>query len=125
MRANYSHALPILPLLVAVLAQGAEPGTNPSTQPSSESLPWKVESVLARDDFGKDLSGWISELEKGGTVQARDGAMEIDVPAGCTVWLKQRLDGPVMIEYEATVLRAGGANDRVSDLNCFWMARFP
>ncbi len=123
MRANYSRALPILPLLVAVLAQGAEPGTNPSTQPSSESLPWKVESVLARDDFGKDLSGWISELEKGGTVQARDGAMEIDVPAGCTVWLKQRLDGPVMIEYEATVLRAGGANDRVSDLNCFWMAR--
>jgi hypothetical protein len=27
-----------------------------------------------------------------------------------------------MIEYEATVISAGGKNDRVSDLNCFWMA---
>jgi hypothetical protein len=30
-----------------------------------------------------------------------------------------------MISYEATVISAGGPNDRVSDLNCFWMATDP
>jgi hypothetical protein len=33
------------------------------------------------------------------------------------------LTGPVSIEYVATVVSKGGPNDRVSDLNCFWMAR--
>ncbi|HEX3358979.1 MAG TPA: DUF6250 domain-containing protein [Tepidisphaeraceae bacterium] len=75
------------------------------------------------DDFGGDLKNWAVELEKEGDVEARDGSLSIDVPAGCTVWLKQMITGPVMIEYEATVLQAGGKNDRVSDLNCFWMAR--
>ena len=30
-----------------------------------------------------------------------------------------------MIQYEATVVSAGGPNDRVSDLNSFWMATDP
>ena len=47
----------------------------------------------------------------------------IDVPAGCTVWFAPLIEGPVLIEYEARVVSAGGKNDRVSDLNCFWMAR--
>ena len=50
-------------------------------------------------------------------------ALVIDVPAGCTVWFKPQLTSPLMIEYEATVISSGGANDRASDLNCFWMAR--
>ena len=28
----------------------------------------------------------------------------------------------MLIRYEATMVQAGGANDRVSDLNAFWMA---
>jgi hypothetical protein len=79
--------------------------------------------VLVRDDFGRELNLWRWELEKGGTVTARDGSLEIDVPGGCTVWLKPMLSGAVLISYEATVIGAGGPNDRVSDLNCFWMAR--
>jgi hypothetical protein len=76
------------------------------------------------DDFRDgDLSQWQVELEKGGTVAARDGVLEIDVPAGCTVWFMPLIEGPVMIEYDATVIDRGGPNDRVSDLNCFWMAR--
>ncbi len=46
----------------------------------------------------------------------------IDVPAGCTIWFRPELDSPVMIQYEARMVQAGGANDRVSDLNAFWMA---
>jgi hypothetical protein len=80
-----------------------------------------VGTLLQADDF-HDLSQWTSELEKGGKVTAEDGRLDIDVPAGATVWFKPRLTGPVMIQYDATVISNGGPNDRVSDLNCFWMA---
>ena len=79
--------------------------------------------ILFSDDFTHGLGNWTAELEAGGTVSATGGALTIDVPAGATVWLKRRLDGPVSIQYEATVVDKGGPNDRVSDLNCFWMAR--
>ncbi|HTO04036.1 MAG TPA: DUF6250 domain-containing protein [Opitutus sp.] len=78
---------------------------------------------LFRDDFSDGAENWQSELEKGGRVAASNGALEIDVPGGCTVWLKRQLEGPLMISYEATAVSAGGLNDRVSDLNCFWMAQ--
>jgi hypothetical protein len=89
-------------------------------------------TLLFSDDFHQHqrqhqpggLDGrWVVEAERGGTVVARDGRMEIDVPAGCTVWFKPLIEGPVEIEYEVTAVAAGGANDRVSDVNCFWMAR--
>jgi hypothetical protein len=78
--------------------------------------------VIVADDFRDDLSKWKVELEKGGVVRASEGALDVDVPGGCTVWLKIPLEGPVLIEYEVTAISAGGANDRVSDLNCFCMA---
>ncbi len=81
-----------------------------------------VGEELVRDDFREGLAQWRTELAEGGTVAARDGVLEIDVPAGCSVWLAQPLEGPVLISYEATAVSAGGPNDRVSDLNCFWMA---
>lgn len=79
--------------------------------------------LLARDDFQEGARKWRTELEKGGVVAAEGGVLDIDVPGGCTVWWQQELTGPVVIEYEARMIAAGGANDRVSDLNCFWMAR--
>ncbi len=80
-------------------------------------------SVLYADDFQRDDGRWVAELEKGGTVSIGGGRMDINVPGGCTVWFKPELSGPVLIEYDATMLKAGGAYDRVSDLNCFWMAQ--
>jgi hypothetical protein len=78
--------------------------------------------LLFSDDFAHGLSRWAAEIEKPGVVEARDGILTLDVPAGCTVWFRPELRGPVIIEYEATMIRGGGVNDRVSDLNCFWMA---
>jgi hypothetical protein len=49
--------------------------------------------------------------------------LDVDVPDGCTVWFRPRIDGPVDIAFDAVAVSRGGANDRVSDLNCFWMAR--
>ena len=62
-------------------------------------------------------------MEQGGSVKFTSAGLEIDVPKGATVWFKPVLEGPVLIEYQATVISAGGKNDRVSDLNCFWMAQ--
>lgn len=84
-----------------------------------------VGDLLFSDDFKKGTDRWVAELEKGGRIEARDGKLEIDVPGGCALWFKQPMDGPVLIEYDATVISAGGPNDRVSDLNCFWMATDP
>jgi hypothetical protein len=82
-------------------------------------------ALLDSDDFSHGLDQWLVEMEKPGTVTAKDGVLDIDVPAGVTVWFRHELEGPVMISYEATVISAGGGNDRVSDLNSFWMATDP
>lgn len=94
--------------------------TDTATRPAG--LPETGEMLFA-DDFNNGLTRWRAELEDGGAVTAKDGKLVIDVPAGCTVWFEPKIEGPVVIEYEATVIDQGGPNDRVSDLNCFWMAR--
>lgn len=77
---------------------------------------------LFHDDFRHGLAQWAAELEQPGQVVARRGILSIDVPAGCTLWFRPQLESPVMIQYEARMIQAGGPNDRVSDLNAFWMA---
>jgi hypothetical protein len=92
---------------------------------AAKDAPYRPGKLLYSDDFTQGLSQWQVEMERPGTVTAKDGVLDIDVPAGVTVWFRKELEGPVMIEYEATVISAGGANDRVSDLNSFWMATDP
>ncbi|WP_149823605.1 DUF6250 domain-containing protein [Streptomyces tailanensis] len=78
--------------------------------------------LIAADDFRHGLGQWVTESQDGGTVTAGGGVLEIDVPSGATVWFRRKLEGPYVIEYTATPVAAGGANDRVSDLNNFWNA---
>jgi Domain of unknown function (DUF6250) len=116
------HALtPLWPLALAITT-AALGGAPPTTQPSPDGR-CEIGDVLHADDFQSDSGQWVSELEKGGGVTFGGGQLDIDVPGGATVWFKPMLAGPVLIQYEATVIKAGGPNDRVSDLNCFWMAR--
>jgi hypothetical protein len=105
-------------LLASLLLPCLIPACAPSTP-----RPAPRDPVLYRDDFTHGLSNWSAELQSPGTLSARDGQLTIDVPAGCTLWFKPLLTSPVLIEYDATVISQGGPNDRVSDLNCFWMAR--
>jgi hypothetical protein len=72
-----------------------------------------------------DLQRWVVEQMPGGTVAVRDGALVIQDAGGCTVWWREKLTAPVEITYEATLVAQGGPFDRVSDLNCFWMASDP
>ncbi|WP_327319349.1 DUF6250 domain-containing protein [Streptomyces sp. NBC_01235] len=78
--------------------------------------------LIAHDDFRHGLRQWAVELERGGTVTASRGTLEVDVPAGATIWFKRPFAGPYVLEYVATPVSAGGINDRVSDLNNFWNA---
>lgn len=68
---------------------------------------------------------WIIEQQPGGKVQFNNNVMEIIDAKGCTVWFKYKLNAPIQIEYDATVIDRKGSFDRVSDLNCFWMANDP
>jgi hypothetical protein len=71
------------------------------------------------------LDQWSVEQMPGGTVTTREGALVIEDAAGCTVWFRQILKAPVEISYDVTVVARGGPHDRVSDVNCFWMASDP
>lgn len=82
--------------------------------------------VLARlVDFPSNLAGWRVEQSPGGSVRVVDDALVIEDEGGCTVWLEEKLTAPVEISYEVTVVAKGGPHDRVSDVNCFWMASEP
>ena len=87
----------------------------------ADSGPFTRAQALFTDNY-TSLARWTSELEQPGKVEARNGVLSIDVPAGCTVWFRPELSGPILIQYEARMVQAGGPNDRVSDLNAFWMA---
>ena len=100
-------------------------GQNAATTRPCPDPRFTIAATLFSDDFVNDSGQWISELENGGKVSMKNGKLEIDVPAGASIWFKPLLKSPILIEYEATVIKAEGPNDRVSDLNCFWMARDP
>ena len=80
--------------------------------------------ILYQDTLD-DASHWVVEQMPGGSASVKDGILEIDDAKGCTVWFKEKLSGPILIEYEATMIQAGGPNDNARDLNCFWMAVDP
>jgi len=79
------------------------------------------DNLLFKDDF-RSLDNWHIEAEKPGRISAANGVLDVDVPAGVTLWFKHHLEGPLTIEFEATAVAEGGPNDQVSDLNMFWMA---
>lgn len=70
-----------------------------------------------------DPSLWVVEQMPGGTVTMKDGVMEIRDKAGCTIWLREKLTAPVEISFTVTPILGPTPSDRVSDVNCFWMAQ--
>jgi len=57
-------------------------------------------------------------------VTFRGDTAEIFSPKGLTLWRKEKMSGKVTIEYDACVV-VEKEGDRLSDLNCFWMASDP
>ncbi len=83
------------------------------------------QSQVLFDENHLNKGNWVIEQQPGGTVIFNDQTMEIDDAKGCTVWFKHKLMSPVKIEYDVMVINENGLHDRVSDLNCFWMAVDP
>jgi hypothetical protein len=84
-------------------------------------------NVIYSDNFDSDLSNWNIDLEKPetSTVKIIDGKLDVSTSIGATIWFKTKLSGNIMITYDVKVLDEGGAFDRVSDMNAFWMATDP
>ncbi|WP_066219868.1 DUF6250 domain-containing protein [Formosa haliotis] len=82
-------------------------------------------TLIFEENFESDLSKWQVEQMPGGMVEINNGKLEITDAGGCTVWLKEKFEGPIVIEYDVFLIKDGGPYDRVSDLNCFWMAKDP
>ncbi len=87
----------------------------------------RVGQLLFKDNFRKGLKHWIVEAADTArtVVEADEGKLRIDAPKGVTVWLNKKLSGNYIITYKRKVVMAGGKNDRLSDLNQFWMATDP
>lgn len=85
---------------------------------------WKVSSkVLHEDNFDGTLDNWVVEQRAGGKAEIINGKLEINDASGCTIWFNKKLEGGIIIEYDTFIIKDGGPNDRVSDMNCFWMAK--
>lgn len=84
-------------------------------------------ALLHQDEFDGPLTGYVSEYasKPGNVIASRAGRLLIDVDSGATVWLDKPLSGNVLITYTRRVIIDGGKNDRLSDVNHFWMARDP
>jgi rhamnogalacturonan endolyase len=70
---------------------------------------------------------WTVEAEGGrSSVRHLHDTLEIAAPKGFTLWWNEKISGNVEIRYRACVMMdEGSAEDRLSDLNCFWMAKDP
>ena len=91
-------------------------------------VPWAKGGLLYEEAFNEtSLDNWVVEVEKPdqSVVEVREGHLNIDVGGGATIWFKHKLQGNILIEYDVVVIKGGGKNDRVSDLNQFWMATDP
>jgi rhamnogalacturonan endolyase len=87
------------------------------------------EELLFSENFSGELNKtlWLAEIEPIGksSVHTVKDQLIMDTAGGVTVWFKQKLDGNIRIEYDWKVLVDSGRNDRLSDLNQFWMASDP
>jgi rhamnogalacturonan endolyase len=100
----------------------------PGLSASQKALTEKGKLIYS-SDFSKplDKKEWIAEIEPKdtSTVYTANGNLVLNTKGGVTVWLNKLLMGNIRIEYDRTVLVEGKPNDRLSDLNQFWMATDP
>ena len=58
-------------------------------------------------------------------VSFRGDTCEILSPKGLTLWRKEQMKAGMTVEYDACVVDEGQDGDRLSDMNCFWLASDP
>ncbi|MBB6003506.1 DUF6250 domain-containing protein [Arcicella rosea] len=85
--------------------------------------------ILFSEDFQGVLNPkkWVSEIEPlpNSKVYTIDNKLVLDTKGGVSVWFNQKLKGNYMITFKRKFVLNGGVNDRLSDLNVFWLAEDP
>ncbi len=76
-------------------------------------------------DVLNNSENWIVEQQPKGASIFTNNTLEVLDAKGCTIWFKNKLKGNIKIQYEITIIDEDGLYDRVSDMNCFWMANDP
>lgn len=115
-------------ILLILLLEGCKAKDGDKFEKTTQKIAdYRIDSLLFEDDFNTDLSEWKIETDTthNTKVAIKKGKLVIDVDCGATVWLNRKLSGNVIIEYDRKVLVEGRPNDRLSDLNQFWMANDP
>jgi len=80
-------------------------------------------SALTRQEFDKS---WTIESESPDyRLHFLHDTIEVISPKGMTLWYNEKMEGRTVIEYDACLMDEGQEGDRLSDLNCFWMATDP
>lgn len=119
--------LTILLLSILILSSDLQ-AQLPDSQLVSLHKKIKKEKTIDKDDFEKwDSSHWVIEMDPqpNSSVTVKNGKLVLDTKGGVTVWRKLLFTGNIVIEYDRKVILEGGINDRLSDLNQFWMAGDP
>jgi rhamnogalacturonan endolyase len=96
-------------------------------QSLKEKPAYEIDSLLFLDQFDTGMDNWVIEVDPDSAVNIgiQDEKLVIDTDRGATAWLNQELSGNLLIRYKRRVVMAEGTNDRLSDMNQFWMARDP
>jgi len=94
---------------------------------SRENISYKRGKLLYKEDFDNGLKNWVPEFPStpASPVTTKNNKLLIDVNGGVTIWLNKKLSGNLVITYKRKVIVDTGRNDRLSDLNQFWMATDP
>jgi hypothetical protein len=97
------------------------------TKKNKSYIPYTINNLIYEDNFSENSGSWILEYpdSPNSEILFKDNKLVIDVNGGTTVWYNQKLSGNFLIEYKRKVIIENGENDRLSDLNQFWMATDP
>lgn len=99
--------------------------SNKSSENNQADAAIETEKYVSGLDSANFAKYWMVESESPDyKVSFQGDTVEILSPKGLTLWRKEAFTAPVTIEYDACVVDES-ADDRLSDLNCFWMASDP
>lgn len=85
-----------------------------------------VDKLLFQDNFSSlDTTKWAIEKSASDSemVTVKNNRLLIDTYGGATIFYTKELSGNIYISYKRTVVMNNGKNDRLSDLNQFFMVR--
>ena len=117
---------PVIIICLLPLLSFTESASTPAGYQAARKS-YRPGKLLYKENFSRRLNNWILEYRRSDAsdITIKNRKLVIDVDGGATVWFSRKLAGDIMITYKRKVVMQQGRNDRLSDLNMFWMATDP